>query len=29
MWLVNKKGVLVNTEAPGELDPSIEKLLAE
>ena len=28
-WLVNKKGVLVNTEARTDMDGNIEKLLAE
>jgi thiol-disulfide isomerase/thioredoxin len=29
MWLVNKKGILVNTDAREDLEASIEKLLAE
>ena len=29
MWLVNKKGIVVTTEARGKLDAEIEKLLAE
>lgn len=29
MWLVNKKGMVVDTEARGNLEDRVQKLLAE